>query len=274
MKEINNNSKIKEYNDAYIEGIKKSVYSLRFASNDIKNNQEVVLAAIQKNPSALRYASEEMKQKPCFKLITEDINSNVIIKEFEAQNEYVIKLSSPEAGFLEKPNYVYNGGDHFLSEEDRHLKLSVSYPKTTENNKNNTFVKFLTEKKAVSLYTLLPFLQAKDHIKVKSLCKDTNIKINFYSENFGRTALIDGKLYEGYYKFLTMQKPNQDKNGQINSSSQEKKILEVSYPDYSIYSENLEKEFLDNNFWKLEYTAILGGVKLQEEMEQYLEVGV
>ncbi len=54
---------------AIIEAIKRYGYTLRYASDEVKNDRDVVLDAVRQNGSALRYASNRLKDNAMLALV-------------------------------------------------------------------------------------------------------------------------------------------------------------------------------------------------------------
>ena len=239
---------MEEYKDIALAAVKQNGEAIKYVSPGMKEDKDVVLEAVQENSKAIEYVSAKIKDEAWIKLFTKE---DSFIKEFAQKSPCTtIVLSDEKTLKGEKTStFGYNFDKKFVGrlnsnyvEENSHLKFSICYPDTIKNNKISELVKFITGYKSVFKDQMLIFMDLSNIIKIGKLCKDTNIELIYYSDNYGKTAFVKNNKHklEGYYKFVDVSESSQEKDGEIISTDMQ---LHVSYPDSSP-SETDQQELL------------------------------
>ena len=222
--------------DIALAAVQQNGKAIKYVSPGMKEDKDVVLAAVQQNGKAIEYVFGEIKDKAWIKLFTEE---DSYIKEFAQKSPCTTIALSDEktlkgeetstSGYNFDKNFV-GRENHLFVEENSHLKISICYyPNTIASSQGSELVKFIGQKNVFG-HEMLAFMGIVDILRIGKLCKDTNIELIYYSDNYGKTAFVKNNEHKlkGYYKFVDVSESSQEKDGEIISTDMQ---LHVSYPD-------------------------------------------
>ena len=208
-------SRMKRNKDVALAAVKKNPLALKDVDccMDAKAYKEVVLLAVQKNKEALQYVCEELQNDPIIKFA-------ITHKKNFFLTEYIVKIAD------NTPSGRYNDINN-SSIIERKFKFSIDFTKNENQHYNAPPLVSLFQKHTfVFIQHILPFVNLKDIFNISMCCKNTHFKIIYYTNDYGKTALINSKKHEGIFKL-------------------EDKILQVYYEDYmSVSNIPLNSELL------------------------------